>query len=198
MPKKTGFETLELGTFVENVESLSIIEKRGFEKITSFKFFEINFPDYDSEFLTNIEIKGSIRPVEGKDIINRIISSNSLKDQLGYLTFDWTFMRADEELLERLICMKHLYIYEFEGKSNLFIYTNYMAKTNNRFLSYVENTFGLNDILTYTIRNCINDKIDSFSFMSKPSECFKKQLETKKFITYTDLEVDSYVYRYKG
>lgn len=196
--KKMGFKTLELGTFVENVESLSIIENRGFEKIVSFKFYEIDFADYDKEFIKEIDIKGEIKLIEDIKYIDQILQSDSLKEQLNYLSFDWTFIQADYELLKKVIKLKALYIYEYDGKTNLFIYTDYMGKTNNRFLSYIENSYGLDDILTYTIQKCIDENVDSFSYMSKAKEKLKKELEFKKFVTYTDFEVDSYVYRYKG
>jgi len=198
LAKKMGFKTLELGTFVENVESLSIIEKRGFEKIFSFKFYEIDFVDYDKKFVKSIDIKGEIKLVEDISFIERILQSDSLKEQLNYMTFDWTFIQADHELLKKVIELKALYIYEYDGKTNLFIYTDYMGKANNRFLSYIENSYGLNDIITYTIQKCIDENIDSLSYMSKAKGQFKKELEYKKFVTYTDLELDAYVYRYKG
>lgn len=196
LAKKLGFKTLELATFVENVESLSIIEKRGFEKIISFKFYEIDFVDYDKEFIKEIDIKGDIRLVDDKDTINYILCSETLKEQLDYLTFDWTFIRADYDLLDKIIELKNLYIYEYEGKSNLFIYGDYMSKCKNRFLSYVENDYGLGDILTYSIKSCIDEGIDSLSYMSKAKDEFKRELKLKKFKTYTELEVDSYLYRY--
>lgn len=197
LAKKIGFKSLELGTFVENVESLAIIEKRGFEKVISFKFYEIDFVDYDKEFIKEFNIKGQIKVVDDLNYVDTILDSATLREQLNYMTFDWTFMRADSELIKKLIELKALYVYEYGEKRNLFIYTDYMGKTNNRFLSYVENSYGLDDILTYTIQKCIEDGVDSFSYMSKADEKFKKELEIKKFITYTDLEVDSYVYRYK-
>ncbi|MGB3368040.1 MAG: GNAT family N-acetyltransferase [Acidaminobacteraceae bacterium] len=197
LAKKLGFKTLELGTFVENVESLSIIKKRGFEKIISFKFYEIDFANYDIKFIKLIDIKGEINIVKDLNYIDQILQSSSLKEQLNYLTFDWTFIQVDYKLLKKMIDLKALYVYEYDGKTNLFIYTDYMGKSNNRFLSYIENSYGLDDILTYTIRKCIDEDIDSFSYMSKAKEELKKELEFKKFITYTDLEVDAYVYRYK-
>lgn len=106
-------------------------------------------------------------------------------------------MRADKELLKKLIDLKCLYIYEYDGKSNLFIYGDYMSKTNNRFISYLESSYGIADILGYVIKDCIKDKISSLSYMSRDEEDLKKELHNKKFVTYNDLATDSYVYRYK-
>lgn len=197
LAKKMGFDKLELATFVDNVESLSIIERQGFERVSSYKFYEIDFINYDKEKVKSQNINGSIKVLKDLSYIDEILSSKSLKDQLNYLSFDWTFIEADYDLLKKVIELGGLYEYELDGRKNLFIYTDYLSKDNSRFISYIQNSHGLNEILLYTIKKCIEDGVKSFSHMLKAGKGFEDEFKNVNFNTYNDLDVDSYIYRYK-
>lgn len=196
LAKKLGYDTLELGTFIENKASISIIEKRGFEKVCDFKFLEFMFNDDKDP--SSFKSTNKVRKVTDSKVVERIMKSETLKRNKGYIIFDWTFIRLDEELAIKLFDRGDIYIYEDGETSNIFIYSGLYAKNSSMFMPFLENNDGVEEIIDYIIFESYKSEYRFISLMTTidPSEydIFIK----RGFNSYVDVPYDSYVYRFKG
>lgn len=191
-----GYDTLELGTFIENKASISIIEKRGFERIIDFKFLEFMFNDEKDP--TTFKTSTKIRRVSDYKILDRIMNSETLKRNKGYIVFDWTFIRLDEELAKSLLDRGDIYVYEDGNTSNVFVYSNLFAKNSSMFLPFLENNQGIDEIIDYLIYESYKSNQQFISLMTTVEPNDYRIFIDRGFNSYVDVPYDSYVYRFKG
>lgn len=196
LAKKIGYETLELGTFIDNKASISIIEKRGFEKIVDFKFLEFMFNDEKDP--STFKTSEKIRKVSDHRILERIINSDTLRRNKGYIVFDWTFIRVDEELAKNLLDRGDIYIYEDGDTSNVFVYSSLYAKNSSMFLPFIENNQGVDEIIDYMIYQSYRSNQQFISLMTTVEPKDYQIFIGRGFTSYVDVSYDSYVYRFKG
>lgn len=196
LAKKIGYETLELGTFIDNKASISIIEKRGFEKIVDFKFLEFMFNDEKDP--STFKTSEKIRKVSDHRILERIINSDTLRRNKGYIVFDWTFIRVDEELAKNLLDRGDIYIYEDGDTSNVFVYSSLYAKNSSMFLPFIENNQGVDEIIDYMIYQSFRSNQQFISLMTTVEPKDYQIFIGRGFTSYVDVSYDSYVYRFKG
>lgn len=104
--REIGYENLELSTFVENYESVAIIEKRGFERVASFKFFLLNPFEKELSFTSEDIDADMIEQVKHISEVKDVLKSLDTDMRQSYVNLDWTFMKCDEAVLVELIKKK--------------------------------------------------------------------------------------------
>lgn len=188
--KSRGYKTIELSTYVENEESIHIIEKYGFKKKASFKIFYIN-QKKAVEGAKGYEPAGSFDEVKG------ILDSVEMKAAKGYLSFDWIFVRADEELLRKLFDRKEIYVLREDGEiKSTIILSNYMSKDDSIFLSYADGEEHYADAVGYAINMFSMEDRDALSIMAPNVDGIKKAAELAGMEKFSDRETDVFVYEY--
>lgn len=196
LASKLGYDTLELGTFIDNRASISIIEKRGFERIIDFKFLEYMFNDEKDP--STFKTSGKIRRVSDRKVLERIMNSETLQRNKGYIVFDWTFIRLDEELSNSLFDRGDIYVYEDGDTSNVFVFSNLYAKNSSMFLPFLENDQGIEEIVDYIIYESHKSNQQFISLMTTVEPKDYQVFIDRGFTSYVDVPYDSYVYRFKG
>lgn len=189
--KEMGYSRLELSTFVENYESIAIIEKNGFERVASFKILmkalEEELPKYEapqdiSEFqlITDFE--------EARFILDLI----NTKNRQSYINLDWTFLKCDEEILKELLSRKMIFKY----KDTVFAFGNWEQKDDGMTLYFM---FGpqKQEILHYVLFQAQKKNSSNVIIMSDGGTKEHEILYKHGFMRFTDMDNDAFVYRYK-
>lgn len=190
--KEKGYKSLALSTYIENYESIKIIEKFGFKKTTSFKFFyksgEINLNLFDVKHFEK---------VSNVEEVKYILNSNEMNASNGYLSFDWIFMKATEELLEELINEGSVYILK-EGQNikSTIILSNKMAKGKGLSISYLGGKGYYLDGINFTLSKYLEGGYDGLSFMCPDIEEMKESAYKAGFETFGNYSTDVFVYEY--
>ncbi len=190
--KVKGYRSIELSTFVENYESLHIIEKYGFRKKADFKFF------YTDE-KRKIEGVRDYEPAASFDEIKGILDSKEMKAAKGYLSFDWVFVRADEELLKKLFDRKEIYVLREEGEvKSIIVLSEYMDKVDYIFLSYAGGKEHYKDAVEFAINEFSVGDHGILGFMAPDVDGLAEAAELAGMKKDSDAKLDAFVYEYKG
>ncbi|RKD30564.1 GNAT family N-acetyltransferase [Thermohalobacter berrensis] len=144
--KRMKAKSISLSTYIENHESIKIIEKNGFKKSVSFKIF------YGNDNYQSTKKAKKYKKVDNFDDISYILDSNQMKLRKNYIAFDWTFIKLDKKLLEELINRGDVYVLKEnnEVKSTL-ILSNKMSKANGLSLSYIDGEDYYEDGLKFAV-----------------------------------------------
>lgn len=189
--KQMNFKLLGLSTYVENYESISIIERYNFKKATSFKFF------YKSgDFDINNESKFE-KVTDFRDVLY-ILHTKEMKSRNNYLSFDWTFMKVNERLLKELVKEGYVYVLRENGviKSTI-ILSDKMCKGNELSINYIDGEGYYEKGIKFALTKCKEGKYDALSFMCPDIEEIKRAANKEKMGTFGDYSTDVFVYEYK-
>jgi len=189
--KELGYDRLELGTFVENYESLAIIEKRGFERVGELKFLFKELDGIDS--VEGIETPGeAVLKVEDLSDVRNIIEKLNVPDRNGYVSMDWTFVKCDEDFLERLIERAAVY----KVKDTVFAFSNWNQKDDGMTVHFIIGNHQ-QEALDYIIDHALIAKASNIVLMSSGVLEERELFSKNGFKSITELERDAYVYRLK-
>lgn len=151
--KEMGYEHIELSSFIENYESLSIINKKGFNEKASFKYLEWmgrqSTPSEEASQVVFRQLPSAthIEPKVFEDLYERILTSKGLARRQGYFSYDWTFKRFEREDLSALLAIGGLYEISLvqandsdaeEPKTGLMALSQRFSKGNYETLHWVE------------------------------------------------------------
>lgn len=200
-----GFEHCELSSYIENYESLSIVEKYGFKRVAAFKIFEWNRTDIEAVKLAQIETEISHRlehvevtPVtmgEVAEVFARIEESHMYRRREGYFSFDWTFEHLDQELLRLLIQRGELFWIKVENEEKgLFSLSRRFAKGEYKTLNYVCRHSLVPFAAAYAVSEALKNDEKSTGFMAVDQSLNKALLELG-YTTFNDQNQDVFVYR---
>ncbi|WP_054870627.1 GNAT family N-acetyltransferase [Caloranaerobacter sp. TR13] len=190
--KKKGYKSLALSTYIENYESIKIIEKFGFKKTTAFRFF------YKSgEIDLNLSNVKHFEKATEVEEVKYILNSNEIKASNGYLSFDWTFMKATEELLEELINEGSIYVLkEGQNINSTIILSNKKAKGKGLSISYLGGKGYYLDGINFAFSKYLEGGYDWLSFMCPDIQEIKESAYKAGFETFENYQVDVFVYEY--
>jgi len=132
MCRERGVRSLRLSTFVENHESLHIIETHGFQRIASFKLLtaqagegRVSSPD--------------IVPVASLGELEQAIDARLLAKHHHLLSFDFTFEPWRENLLRELIAEGSVFASRCAGRTTgLLVLSGRHAKSGELSISYMQ------------------------------------------------------------
>jgi len=189
--KFLGYNRLELGTFVENYESLAIIEKRGFERIASFKFLLHTFEktlDFDESVIES----SSIKPIKTLDEAKELLGYLDTDVRQQYVNLDWTFIKCDETLLLEFINRGLVY----KMGDTLFAYGSWNQKDDGMTLYFM---FGSqkDQVVKHVLLEAKKNQFSNVITMSTDGEEDHTYLYNNGFISLTEEAFDAFVYRYK-
>ncbi len=190
--KAMGYKTIELSTYVENDESIHIIEKYGFRRKATFKIFYTN-EKKQIEDVKEYEVATSFDEIKG------ILDSDEMKASRGYLSFDWIFVRADEDILKKLFDRREIYVLrEGEEIKSIVVLSDYMNKDDSVFLSYAGGEGYYREAVDFAINQFSIEDRDALSFMAPNVEGLKEAAELAGMERFSDRETDVFVYEYTG
>lgn len=188
--REIGYKRLELSTFVENYESLAIIEKRGFERVASFKFLLNPFEEELKFVSDDVDIK-MIRQVMDIDEVRDILSALDTETRQSYVNLDWTFLKCDESLLKEFIKKGLVYKYE----DTVFAFGNWGQKDDGMTLYFM-----LGDKKGKAIKHVLLEAkkqgVSNVIIMSTGGKEEHELLYEHGFVAITTEENDAFVYRY--
>ena len=185
-----GYKRLELGTFVENYESLAIIKKRGFEKVASFKFL-FNAFEEAPEFTKN-SVSTDVKAVKSFEEVKEVLQLLDSHHRNTYINLDWTFIQCDKELLTEFINRGLVY----RMGDTVFAYGDWNQKDGGMSLYFM---FGnqKDEVIKYVLTQAKEKKASNVMIMSSGGKEEHALLLENGFISLTDEEEDAFVYRYK-
>ena len=196
--KEIGYEKLELGTFVENYESIAIIEKRGFERVASFKFLLNPFDDAsvnpNDESITEVTINpADVIQVKHISEVPNLLTMLDTENRQSYTNLDWTFLKCDENHLKELIRRGCVYQY----KDTVFAFGNWNQKDEGMTIYFM---FGeeKREVVTYVLNRAKELKVSNVIIMSSEGESEHELLYKNGFIAIAKEVQDVFVYRYKS
>ncbi|WP_052045304.1 GNAT family N-acetyltransferase [Caloranaerobacter azorensis] len=190
--KKKGYKSLALSTYIENYESIKIVEKFGFKRTAAFKSFyksgKVNLN------ISNIKRFDRVTRVEE---VKHILNSSEIKASNGYLSFDWTFMRITEELVEELINEGSVYVLkEDQNIKSTIILSNKKAKGKGLSISYLGGEGYYLDGINFAFSKYLEGGYDWLLFMCPDIQDIKEAAYKAGFETYGDYQTDVFVYEY--
>jgi len=165
--KKRKYQRLALSTYIENYQSIHIIEKYGFKPKHYFKFLyaEPNIlrkaPHYNKVKNFNHALK--------------IFDSSKLIAQNNLIHFDWSFITLDSQLLKFLFDRGDIYFYN----DSFLILSKYKNKTNDYSVSFISDN--INNALSFSLNKAYLEN-KTISIMANPND------NINKFIKPLDLE----------
>lgn len=189
--KEMGYERLELGTFVENYESLAIIEKRGFERVASFKFL-LNTFEEDLKFTSEAIDVSTLKRVESVEEVKDILELIDTEVRQSYVNLDWTFIRCDEDLLSEFI--KKGLVYKIGD--TVFAYGNWNQKDDGVTLYFMFGSYK-DQVIKHVLLQAKEQKASNVIIMSTGGKEERALLYDNGFISITEEEQDAFVYRYR-
>lgn len=188
--KNTGYKSLALSTYIENYESIKIIEKFGFENTTKFKLY---YHD-TNEQLMNSKV---YERVDNFDQVRYILSSNELSKRNGYLAFDWTFVKATEDLLKELIEDGSVYMLKNDGEiKSTIILSDKMSKSNELSVNYIDGDNYILDGFKFALQKYQEEGYKGLTFMCPGIERMKKTVLEAGLKACDDYNEDVLVYEY--
>jgi len=189
--KELGYDRLELGTFVENYESIAIIEKRGFERVAELKFL---FKELDESSLKEGVKKPNEDILKIKDLseVRNIIEKLNTPCRNGYVSMDWTFVKCDEDFLAHLIERDAVY----KIKDTVFAFSNWNQKDDGMTVHFIIGNHQ-QEALDYIIDQALIAKASNIVLMSSGALEERELFIKNGFISITESERDAYVYRLK-
>ncbi len=134
--EELGYTNLELGTFVENYESIAIIEKRGFERIASFKFLFKGLTadnEESNESVLSKSVNENVRKITNVNELNEVLKHIDTPSRQNYINLDWTFLKCDQNMLQQMIDRGLIYKY----KTTLFAFGNWNQKDDGATLYFI-------------------------------------------------------------
>lgn len=190
-----GASRIELGTFIENYESLAIIEKRGFVKVAGFKFMMKPLTEKDGEDCLQIssDCVERIKSLEDLGGAGEIMARLASEPRLGYVGFDWTFMRCTEALLDRLILQEALY----RVGDTIFAFGRWKQKDDGVSIHFLYGDRDVPAALEYIEESARTSGAASVMIMSSGGEKEQAVLSLAGYESFTDAEEDAFVYRYE-
>jgi len=185
--KTFDFNLVSMATFYTS-KSVDIVKKFGFYLINSLKIFRLEKPD-------RVSSVGNYEIIENFKDILFILESDQLKKRKGYFTFDWTAIKASEELLKKLVERKEVFVKKFNGEIvSLIILSKLYNKEGIMSISFIWGENYYNDALDFAIGkyNDIYKKGNEFLFMCENDNHLRKSLVNKGFDKASD-EINDYV-----
>jgi N-acetylglutamate synthase-like GNAT family acetyltransferase len=102
------FDLVSMATFYTS-KSVDIVKKYGFRLLNSLKIYRI-------EEMKKIQDAPNYEIIKDYNEIMFILDSEQLKKRKGYLTFDWTAIKASEELIKELVKRKEVFVRKVDGE----------------------------------------------------------------------------------
>lgn len=189
--KELGYSRLELSTFVENYESLAIIEKRGFRRIASFKFLLTTFEEEFSFGADNIDLSLANR-VENVDEVLGLLNELDTENRQSYVNLDWTFVKCDRAILEAFVNKGMIY----KMGNTVFAYGDWNQKDDGMTLYFMYGD-DCESALQHVLVKAKRDGASNVIMMSAGGKVEQDLLRKHGFIALTEEENDAFVYRYK-
>tara|TARA_Y100001933_G_C18898371_1_gene521416 strand:+ start:83 stop:940 length:858 start_codon:yes stop_codon:yes gene_type:complete len=189
--KEMGYSRLELSTFVENYESIAIIEKNGFRRVASFKFLMHALENQGHKEDMSLESK-AFRCITNLDEARPILDLINTEYRQSYINLDWTFLKCDEDLLKELLSRNMVYKY----KDSFFAFGNWGQKDDGMTLYFM---FGPHkeEIIGYILHQAQKNNCSNVIIMSDGGTKEHEILYKHGFMSFTENENDAFVYRYK-
>lgn len=190
--KKMGFKNLRLSTYIENHESLKIINRYGFKKTIGFKIFSLE------EKINNNNVL-DYEKANNIDEIRYILDTYEMKKREENLAFDWTFIKAKESLLEELIEKGSIYIFKKDGyvKSTVIISDKH-SKSNELSISYIDGKEYYEEGIKFAIKKYLEGDYRGLTFMCPDIEDMKTSACEAGLINWDDSKEDVFVFEYFG
>lgn len=130
--RERGVNSLRLSTFVENHESLHIIETHGFRRIASFKLLTAQ------PGVNRLDPAG-IGPVSDLAELRKAIDRELLAERGGLLSFDFTFEPVRDELLRELLAERGVFALRRDGRvAGLLILSARHSKSGELSISHLQ------------------------------------------------------------
>lgn len=189
--KELGYSRLELSTFVENYESLAIIEKRGFRRIASFKFLLNTFEKELAFDCEEVDLKKAAK-VSSIDDVQGLLEKLDTEARQSYVNLDWTFVKCDKAILQAFVNKGLVY----KIGDTVFAYGNWNQKDDGMTLYFM---YG--DDCESAVRHVLAEArrigASNVIIMSAGGKEEQDLLQKHGFIALTEEENDAFVYRYK-
>ncbi len=188
--KARGYKTMELSTYVEDEGSVHIIEKYGFKRTAAFKIFFTRRKERRNA--KNYELAESVDEIKG------VLDSEEMRAAKGYLSFDWVFVRAGEDILKKLIDRKEVYVLREGGKvKSTVILSDYMKKDNAVSIVYLDGEEHYEDAVDFAINEFSKGSHDVLRLKAPKVESLRKAAVSAGMERDSDTETDdAFVYGY--
>ncbi len=186
-----GYRRLELSSFIENHESLAIIEKQGFEQVAAFKFMICEHID---EKMIEATKAREERPVLVGEAFDRDLLLERLRsnERGGYLNLDWTFLLSDEAFLEEMVSRELIYRY----KDTVFAFGDWNQKDDGLTIYFIYGP-DYEEVIVYILEYALKNQHSSVMIMEEGLEGAKEVLLGHNFIEIAQDRVDAFVFRHK-
>ncbi|SHJ89049.1 GNAT family N-acetyltransferase [Paramaledivibacter caminithermalis] len=188
--KNKGYNSISLSTYIENYESIKIIESFGFKNTTKFKLFYHE----NSNPLINIKVYEKANSLEE---VRYILKSKELSKRNGYFAFDWTFVKATEELLQELIDEGSVYTLKENGKiKSTIILSNRMSKNNELSISYIDGDECHVEGLKFATQKYQEKGYKALLYMCPQIDSMKEYAVKAGLMPFDEYDEDVFVYEY--
>lgn len=195
--KQDKIETIRLSTFIDNYESIHIIEKLGFKRDG---YFTYGFKPINK--LTKIQRVDSVINIMSTATAWHFISnSNFYMMSNGYISEGWKFHKLDYELLNMCVRESRVFGVLKEGKIiAITIITEDKTNKNQINIGYIDGTVeGIKKLLDFITYKGVKNNMKAISIMSTLDDRILDMLELYdyEFIAEKQREVNVFVYTYK-
>ncbi|MGM0641555.1 MAG: GNAT family N-acetyltransferase [Thermotogota bacterium] len=187
--KSFDFNLVSMATFYTS-RSVDIVKKYGFYLLNSLKIYRIE----NQPKIENIENYELIKNF--KDVLF-ILESEQLKKRQGYLTFDWTAIKASEELLKKLVERKEVFVKKINGEIvSLIILSKLYNKEGIMSISFIWGKDYYDKALNFAISkyNMIHRQGTEFLYMCEDDNILRNLLVEKGFVEASEEKNDFVIY----
>ncbi len=130
--RERGVNSLRLSTFVENHESLHIIETHGFQRVASFKLLT-------AQAREGVASPAGVVAVASLEELEQFVDAELLARRGGLLSFDFTFEPWRDSLLRDLISERSIFALRRNGQAvGLLILSARHSKSGELSISYMQ------------------------------------------------------------
>ena len=187
--KTFDFNFVSMATFYTS-KSVDIVKKYGFGLLNSLKIYRI-------------EEKKEINDIQNYELVNDpneimfILKSEQLNKRNGYFTFDWTAIKASEELIKKLVERKEIFVRRVDGDIvSLIILSKMYNKEGIMSISFIWGKNHFEEALDFAISKYkdIYKMGTEFLFMSEDDESLRELLVKKGFEEASEEKNDFVIY----
>lgn len=190
--KSLGYEYLSLSTYIENYGSIKIIKDYRFEPTLELMGFYAD-ENTQVEDVTDYQMVNDI--VE----VRHIFDTEEMKKRKKFLAFDWTFMKAKEELIKELVDRGEVYILkDGDVVKSTIILSDKLSKSNELSISYLDGKDYYKEAMKFAIKKTIEGKYQGLEFMCPKDDNMRTSAFEAGLKTWDEHGDNVFIYEYMG
>lgn len=192
--RELNCSAIRMATYVENVESIHILQKYNFVRIAEFLVLYYHLNDgHTSQSFDNII------PLTDSEAVWSALDQRQLKTRKGFVSFDWLFQQLTPELVEQLIAENSIYgIVSAEGIEAIIIISDRHSRYQTLNISYIQGEKHYSQLIDFALHQARDKGYRSVMTMCPADNELRQVLFAKGFESFDDRNTNVFLYEHES